>query len=205
MIRPAQVASKTVATTLLLAGFSPLRLVFRHKILDRNGALHRCHDGGKLRETPSPMVLTMRAPWLAATGSMAARCSRKALAVPISLAPISRPQSATSAARIAATPEFGGAHPLSRRFSGDPPETGVTSRRSSAKIAGRAPLRLATFSLPTHREVVAAASRIAAFGAPQSPSHPGSRAFHAACLRSTPPRLQTHLSADKIRYKLNFS
>jgi len=50
MIRPAQVASKTVATTLLLPGFSPLQLVFRHKILDRNGALHRCHDGGKLQE-----------------------------------------------------------------------------------------------------------------------------------------------------------
>ena len=33
-------------------------------------------------------------------------------------------------------------------------------------IAGRSPLRLATFSLPTHREVVAAAFRISALGAP---------------------------------------
>ena len=32
------------------------------------------------------------------------------------------------------------------------------------QIAGRAPLRLATFSLPTHREVVAAALRMSALG-----------------------------------------
>jgi hypothetical protein len=89
MIRPAQVASKTIATTLLLPGFSPLQLVFRHKILDRNGALHRCHDGGKLQEDAVADGLVMRPPRLAATGSMAARCSRKARAVPISSAPIS--------------------------------------------------------------------------------------------------------------------
>jgi hypothetical protein len=39
-------------------------------------------------------------------------------------------------------------------------------------IAGRSPLRLATFSLPTHREVVAAASRISALGAPQPQNPP---------------------------------
>jgi hypothetical protein len=64
-------------------------------------------------------------------------------------------------------------------------------------IAGRSPLRLATFSLPTHREVVAAASRISALGAPQpqTPRLPCVpccvSAFHAAattrinnCLRT---------------------
>ncbi len=48
-------------------------------------------------------------------------------------------------------------------------------------IAGRSQLRLATFSLPTHREVVAAAFRISALGAPYKGA-PGSRAFPAACL-----------------------
>jgi hypothetical protein len=42
------------------------------------------------------------------------------------------------------------------------------------KIAGRSQLRLTTFSLPTHREVVAAASRISALvrltqGGPPAP------------------------------------
>jgi hypothetical protein len=44
------------------------------------------------------------------------------------------------------------------------------------------------YSLPTHREVVAAALRISALGAPHSKKPPGSRAFRAACLHSTPPR-----------------
>jgi hypothetical protein len=55
-----------------VTGFSPLQLVFRHKILDRNGALHRCHDGGKLQEGAVANGLVMRPPRLAATGSMAA-------------------------------------------------------------------------------------------------------------------------------------
>ena len=54
-------------------------------------------------------------------------------------------------------------------------------------IAGRSQLRLATLSLPTHREVVAAAFRISALDAPLKRA-PGSRAFRAACLHSTPPR-----------------
>jgi hypothetical protein len=70
---------------------------------DRNGALHRCHDGGKLQEGAVANGLVMRPPRLAATGSMAARCSRKARAVSISSAPISPAQPATSAARIAAS------------------------------------------------------------------------------------------------------
>jgi hypothetical protein len=41
-------------------------------------------------------------------------------------------------------------------------------------------------SLPTHREVVAAAFRISALVAPHSKEPPGSRAFPAACLHSTP-------------------
>jgi hypothetical protein len=46
--------------------------------------------------------------------------------------------------------------------------------RADKTIAGRSPLRLATFSLPTHREVVAAASRISASGVPypQDPPAP---------------------------------
>jgi hypothetical protein len=62
------------------------------------------------------------------------------------------------------------------------------SRPYKNDVAGRSQLRLATFSLPTHREVVAAAFRISALGAPEEA--PGSRAFHAACLHSTPPRLR---------------
>src|ERR1700693_3575892 len=41
---------------------------------------------------------------------------------------------------------------------------GTRGRRDRAYLAGRAPLRLATFALPTHREVVAAALRISALG-----------------------------------------
>ena len=55
-------------------------------------------------------------------------------------------------------------------------------------IAGRSQLRLTTLSLPTHREVVVAAFRISALGAPHLTEPPGSRAFPAACLHSTPPR-----------------
>jgi hypothetical protein len=58
----------------------------------------------------------------------------------------------------------------------------------SVEIAGRSQLRRATLSLPTHREVVAAAFRISALVAPHSKEPPGSRAFPAACLHSTPPR-----------------
>jgi hypothetical protein len=57
-------------------------------------------------------------------------------------------------------------------------------------IAGRSPLRLATLSLPTHREVVAAALRISALGAPQFKRAPRLpcvpccvSAFHAAAIR----------------------
>jgi hypothetical protein len=57
-------------------------------------------------------------------------------------------------------------------------------------IAGRSQLRRATLSLPTHREVVAAAFRISALGAPFKRA-PGSRAFPAACLHSTPPRFDS--------------
>src|SRR5947208_6265235 len=69
-----------------------------------------------------------------------------------------------------------------------PPEPGRSAAKRREIIAGRSQLRLATFSLPTHREVVAAASRISALGAPHTLEVPGSRAFHAACLHSTPPR-----------------
>jgi hypothetical protein len=46
------------------------------------------------------------------------------------------------------------------------------------------------FVATTHREVVAAAFRISALGAPHSKEPPGSRAFPAACLHSTPPRFR---------------
>src|SRR5271155_1524763 len=61
-------------------------------------------------------------------------------------------------------------------------------------IAGRSPLRLATFSLPTHREVVAAASRISALGAPHALGSPRLpcvpccvSAFHAAAIPENVP------------------
>ena len=68
----------------------------------------------------------------------------------------------------------------------------LTIPNCKEEIAGRSQLRLATFLLPTHREVVAAAFRISALGAPTQEA-PGSRAFHAACLHSTPPRLRINL------------
>jgi hypothetical protein len=55
---------------------------------------------------------------------------------------------------------------------------------------GRSQLRRATLSLPTHREVVAAAFRISALGAPHSKEPSGSRTFPAARLHSTPPRFR---------------
>jgi hypothetical protein len=64
-------------------------------------------------------------------------------------------------------------------------------------IAGRSQLRLATLSLPTHREVVAAAFRISALGTPIKRA-PGSRAFLAACLHSTPPRSNESVTDDQI-------
>ena len=57
MIRPAQVASKTIATTLLLPEFSPLQLVFRHKILDRKALFTAATMEGNSKRTPSPIVL----------------------------------------------------------------------------------------------------------------------------------------------------
>jgi hypothetical protein len=45
---------------------------------------------GNSKRTPIANGLVMRPPRLAATGSMAARCSRKARAVPISLPPSAR-------------------------------------------------------------------------------------------------------------------
>jgi hypothetical protein len=71
-----------------------------------------------------------------------------------------------------------------------------SSRPYKNDVAGRSQLRLATFSLPTHREVVAAAFRISALGAPDEA--PGSRAFHAACLHSTPPRLRESINCRRI-------
>ena len=74
-------------------------------------------------------------------------------------------------------------------------------REDDKNIAGRSPLRLATFSLPTHREVVAAASRISALGAPHPQEAPGSRASHAACLHSTPPRLRESINTHQYSHK----
>jgi hypothetical protein len=76
-----------------------------------------------------------------------------------------------------------------------PPSSGGTHRtvlgQVKVLIAGRSPLRLATLSLPTHREVVAAAFWISACGAPHRGT-PGSRAFqccvsafHAAAIFQT--------------------
>src|SRR6266536_2517074 len=52
---------------------------------------HPDHSGSPAlrRPSPSPVVLTIRPPWLATIGSIAARCSRRARAVPVSSAPIS--------------------------------------------------------------------------------------------------------------------
>jgi hypothetical protein len=47
-----------------------------------------------------------------------------------------------------------------------------SNRRGVGIIAGRSQLRRATLSLPTHREVVAAAFRISALGAPIQKSPP---------------------------------
>src|SRR5579871_6203054 len=53
-------------------------------------------------------------------------------------------------------------------------------------LAGRAPLRLVMFGLPTHREVMTASQRISAIGCFLFlPSAPVRR---AACLRPAPPR-----------------
>ena len=57
------------------------------------------------------------------------------------------------------------------------------------------------FSLPTHREVVTAALRISALGAPHSKKPPGSRAFRAACLLSTPPRHPNQFIAARGLHK----
>jgi hypothetical protein len=63
-------------------------------------------------------------------------------------------------------------------------------RTNDKVIAGRSPLRLTTFSLPTHREVVAAAFGFPLLGAPstfRSPRLPcvpcRVSAFHAAAIR----------------------
>src|SRR5207302_7552788 len=66
--------------------------------------------------------------------------------------------------------------------------------KCESDLAGRSPLRLATFSLPTHREVVAVVlSDYRSWASPRL--SPGSRAFYTACLRSTPPR------ADSVPYR----
>ena len=57
-----------------------------------------------------------------------------------------------------------------------------SSRPYKNDIAGRSPLRLATFSLPTHREVVAAAFRISALGAPQKKPPAPVRSMLRVCI-----------------------
>ena len=74
-----------------------------------------------------------------------------------------------------------------------------SNKSGAGIIAGRSQLRRATLSLPTHREVVAAAFRISALGAPQLKEPPAPVRFHAACLHSTPPRFDYLSSATKLR------
>jgi hypothetical protein len=55
--------------------------------LDSRGALDNGHNRGKLQGDAVARVLTMQPPWLATFGSIPARCSRSARAVPISSRP----------------------------------------------------------------------------------------------------------------------
>jgi hypothetical protein len=52
------------------------------------------------------------------------------------------------------------------------PTKSAAAPATRGRLAGRSPLRLATFLLPTHREVVAAVNRITALSPPPGPPAP---------------------------------
>jgi hypothetical protein len=84
----------------------------------------------------------------------------------------------------------------SSRALGQAPQMRVATVKLGRIIAGRSQLRLATFLLPTHREVVAAA-----FGFPLWLPHfkraPRLPCVPAACLHSPPPRSNESITHDQ--------
>ncbi len=86
---------------------------------------------GNSTSMPSPVVFTMRPPWLRITGSVALRCARRADRVLSSSSAIIRENPATSATTIAA----------SRRASS--PTANTVTRRDGASRSGRDAARVA--------------------------------------------------------------
>jgi hypothetical protein len=54
-----------------------------HQLLDRDHTFDRSDNRGNSSNRPSPIVLTMRPPWLTIVGRAASQCSRTARAVPV--------------------------------------------------------------------------------------------------------------------------